>query len=285
VKLFNSKARQSIAAMALAVAALPAEAGLTTIGQVDIRFNSPIFFDASTSGADYDNVKLHSSIPGVGGGANAGLFQGIAENATGGFDPNVLYRGPDDVLLYCVDLFQRINAGAAPTYEVLALDDASPNILAAGDGHNVARNFDRTLDFLGALNVVLETSFGLGEGVYNWLNPTSGWMSGAIQVGIWESLYESDQQGLNVGSGSFSVTKLSSQGSALLGTVFDAVNGAPNAFAYDALAPNQVLVLASSDYQDMIVGDPPSPAPAPAPLFLIAGGLAFLARRREQARS
>jgi len=284
VKLLNSNTRRIIASLALGLGTLPAEAGLTTIGQVDIQFASPIFFDASASGADFDTVRLTSNIPGVGGLTNAGMFQGRALNASGGFDPNVLYRGPDDVLLYCVDLFQVINAGASPGYEVLALDDAGPNILAAGNGHTVARNFDRTLDFLGALNVFLETSLGFGEGVYNWLNPDSGWMSGAIQAGIWESLYESDSEDLDTAGGDFSVSKLSSQGTQLLSTVFDAVNGAPTGFAYDALAPNQVLVLSSASFQDMIVGDPPAPVPAPAPLFLIAGGIALLARRREQDR-
>ena len=285
MKLLNSTSRRAIATVALTVAALPAEAGLTSIGQVDILFNSPIYFDASPSGADYDNVRLRSTISGVGGATNAGMFQGIALNASGGFDPEVLYRGPDDVLLYCVDLFQRISAGASPTYEVLALDNAGPNVLAAGNGHGTARNFDRTLDFLGALNVLLENSFGFGEGAYNWLNPNSGWMSGAIQVGIWESLYESAGTDLSVTSGAFSVERLSSQGTQLLSTVFDAVNGAPNGYAYSALAPNQVLVLASDTKQDMIVGDPPRPVPAPAPLALIAGGLALLVRRREKTAS
>jgi hypothetical protein len=92
-------------------------------------------------------------------------------------------------------------------------------------------------------------------------------MSGAIQVGIWESLYEQSGTPLSVGSGYFSTAGLTHEGSQLLDLVFEEMSVAP------ALPNKQVRWFSTSDGQDLI-GDP---VPVPAPLALLGAGLGLLA--------
>lgn len=249
-------------------------------GQVGIRFDSPIF------GATGAPAVTLSGPAGTSGRVNAGLFRGdVYEPGSpagyDGFDPSVLYRGLDDILLYCVDLFQRIGGGWKEEYRVYSLKDAD-RVVKKSDAHPLDRDFDRTLEFLGAMNYTLQAmpSFvGDGERSYNWLNPISGWMSGAIQVGIWESLYEGNAP-LDITGGAFTATGLGQAGEALLQSAFDAVNGAAGALPYTALDPAKVLLLSSDTRQDMLVGDPPAMVPAPAPATLMLAGLILMARRR-----
>lgn len=286
--------------LGVGLGATTAHAGLAGEGQVVIDFDRSIFRTGS------DDVRLYHSDSAIGGRVAAGLFQGDArEPASGfaGFNPGVLYRGLDDVLLYCIDLFQTINGGASPTYDVYSLSNDSPNVQPGSDApgdHPLTRDFDRTLDFLGALNHVLnvpEFGYNVNRGEYSWLNPGDRWLSGAIQVGIWESLYEGaveDDPADNGGSlingagsalvfsvdksdasrrGNFYVSGLSAPGRTLLETTFGLMD------TVGRLDPSKALVLTSDRRQDMIVGDPPLGVPTPAPAALMLAGLILMARR------
>ena len=48
----------------------------------------------------------------------------------------------------------------------------------------------RTLDFLGAVNYVLNGNSNTWADINAWLHPSNGNIGAAIQVGIWKSLYE-----------------------------------------------------------------------------------------------
>lgn len=276
---FKSNRLVAAAALSMGMASTASLAAPMYEGQVGISFDRSIFGDTGKK-----TVTL-SGPGGISGRVNAGMFHGeVYEPGTpdgfDGFDPRVLYRGLDDILLYCVDLFQQIGGGWDEEYSVYSLKDSDRVVDGSAD-HPLDRDFSRTLDFLGALNYTLQATasfVGDGDRSYNWLNPTYGWMSGAIQVGIWESLYEGDAP-LDITGGAFSVTGLGTSGEALLRTAFDAVNGVDGALQYTALDPAKVLLLTSSTRQDMLVGDPPLPVPAPAPAALLLAGLALMARR------
>jgi hypothetical protein len=206
---------------------------------------------------------------------------------SGDFDASIFYEDADLVYLYCVDLYQRIGAGWNVEYDVHRLGDDSPNTLVT-DQHP-ERDFDRTLAFLGALNYTLASSYahlGFTQSDYNWLNPTVSWMSGAIQLGIWESLYEDiggDIDSWDIFSGDFRIAAdgdsgdtIHSAGAELLAATF-ANLGQDGA---GVLGTHQVLVLTSDSRQDMIAGDPPVSVSAPASAALFLAGLSLLAGRR-----
>jgi hypothetical protein len=271
-----------VAGALLSVSAACTQAGLIHAGQVDIDFDGSIFQVGSErvkiyypDGPDRNQNREQSTV-------NAGMFHGDAREPAGGFggfNPNVLYRGLQEVLLYCIDLYQHVGGGWRVTYDVHALAEQTGNVVEGDDDfHPGDRNFDRTLDFLGALNTYLASDYGQAEGDYNWLNPSNRWVSGAIQVGIWETLYESELK-LDAASGSFYATHLENEGRDLLTDVFAAVNGDPNAFTYASLDHSKVLILTSDSRQDMIVGDPPASVPAPAPAAMLLFGLVLMARR------
>jgi hypothetical protein len=232
---------------------------------VDIAFGNDLFpegFDTLTFDFNDGNNSRSARV-------NAGMFGGKATNGVD-FDPTTLYRNESDVLLYCVDILTNLET-TSTTYQV---NDVAAN-LVVGDGQLNAprRDFGRMLDFLGAANTVLaDTGYELDFADKNWLNPTSGWMSGAIQVGIWESLYEKEGATLAVGGGDFEITSgLDSRGASLLTSVFGAMDGT------DSLDANQVKWFSTDAGQDL-VGDPQE-VPVPAPLALLVGGLGLLAMR------
>jgi hypothetical protein len=252
-------------------------------GRVEIGFANPIFLkDGNAQLKDRVSVSYPNGTATV----DAGAFRGTSEEpGTGydGFNPEVLYRNSlGDVILYCVDLYQPIGGGWNPVYDVysLTLDSGkSPN---TGTLDDPDRNFDRVMRFLGAMNVVLGDSYGYSEAEYNWLNPRNAAHSGAIQLGLWESLYESDESAWDLGADAFRVTGTGSnglldEGSKLLGEVFGRLNDSPASVI--PLAPKNVLILTNGNRQDMIVGDP-VPVPVPGTALLLLGGLVLVSRRR-----
>jgi hypothetical protein len=239
----------------LAFLACAFAASASNAATIDVKFDANIF-----AGSGYDNVTIKAANLGA-LDVSAGRFQGTASNLVD-VSPSLFVDGLNDLFMYCYDIYQRISGGASVKYTINPTGESA-----------------RTLDFLGAVNKVMNS----GNSVYDpfaWLHPLNGKQGAAIQIGIWESKYENDVQ-WDLTSGSFEALNLDKSTS-------DWWNSFKNEIDHsDALDGRYVAVLENSNYQDMIVGDPPA-LPEPGSLALIAlalGGLAFTQRKRAQQAS
>lgn len=206
----------------------------------------------------------------------AGMFGGTASNGVN-FEPTTLFRSEDGVLAYCVDILNNL-LRSANTYNVNSLASDEVDVR---DG--VRRDFGRTLDFLGAVNFVTEQNYRTTEDdpAFNWLTPSASWMSAAIQVGIWESLYEQEQSDLSITgdddwfSASFEGSERDKQSAAnFLEMAFSAMS------TTEALDASRVKWLQIEGGQDLLVD--PVDVPVPGTLLLTAAGLGLLRLRKKR---
>lgn len=250
-------------------------------GTLELDFATNNFSELFPAGYDSMRVTLNDGTLRVQQTVLAGMFSGSVIESGTTIDSSELYRDPENVLAYCVDLMQLLSSNAI--YEVESVTASTTDISPAG----VKRDFGRMVRFLGALNVELQNSHSLQFGDKNWLNPVGGgWMSGAIQLGIWESLYEEADSHLDVFDGWFQVhesggtsKKAEQAGLDLLEDVFTAVNNPDNVFDFDA----STLLWARNDSGQGLVLDP-SKVPIPSSFVLLLGGAAGMVLRKRRRR-
>lgn len=244
----------------LLAAALAAAAFAGHAAAVKITFDNPIFNGTPSPGYDAASITF----PAAGGPGSqtlavaAGRFQGSASELAG-ITADRFVDNLADVWMYCYDVYETIGSGRVVTYTV-NFDGAS----------------DLTLAFLGAVNAVRNAGNPTPDR-NAWLHPTTAYEAAAIQLGIWESLYDS---GWDLGAGAFRATQLDAPTASALASYFARVGQAP------ALERQYTMVLEAQGAQDMITGDPPGTVPEPGTLSLLLAPLALLAlgRRRSGAR-
>lgn len=247
----------------LLTTALAGCAAASQAASVTVRFDDPLFHGVSAPA--HDTVKI--SYPKKAGSGSesanvqAGRFEGTVL-AYSGVEQSIFVDGLNDLFMYCYDVYDKIGAGWTVDYTI-----------------NLGGESARTLDFLGAVNSVLNKDKPDFD-QFAWLHPTSGLVAAAIQIGIWESKY--DTVGWDIGAGTFKASQLKAGTNSALQEFFGAIGTSAS------LDGQYVMTLESGNAQDMITGDPPPPppnetVPEPGTLALLgAAGVGLFATRRRR---
>lgn len=223
---------------------------------VTIRYDNPIFAPVG-----YEAVNIT-----VGGqtlnNEPVGRFQATVLGYTSGLTSSDFVDNTNDLFTYCYDLFEYIYQGQTVTYTV-----------------NFTGPTARTLDYLGAVNYVLNGNTNTWSDPYAWLHPANAVVAVAVQAGIWESLY--DTSGWDLASGNLRVTGLDAATSGEW-ALFQAAVQNPGV---NDLPASMAMTITGPGVQDQIIGrNRPSRQQLPEPGSLVLVGVALamagLAMRR-----